>query len=499
MDYFEVRGVPSAMRQDGWWLAESSEQAPKRTNVAEGPWLRVLLLFALIALADVLLWQVAAGVSLAVFATSLIAAAVLVIESQMNKRRLAICMMTTLLSVLPVVEMFQPLSILILIMGISLTLSMVAGLRVYQLLKGSVRLLWVGPIQAITDAWSCAVNGGPIGVEKGQLRGALIGWGLPIFLSGVFVLLFAQANPILEDWLADFIPETMPAPNPVRGIFWVFIALLSWPCLILWRLQERLRATKHTVKAPRTFTVINQQSILRSLVMFNLLFAVQTGMDVFFLYGGGDLPDGMSYSQYAHRGAYPLMVTALMAGVFALVSKPFTKDAPILRILLLIWVAQNFALVCGSLVRLELYIDTYGLTHWRIAALIWMGLVAVSLCVTWLQISKDHTNNWMILRVGLLIGMVLYISAFVSLDRAIAHYNLTHDVRLDVRYMCDLGEPALPVVLKLRGQTATQFCRNFYEPNLSKAFVPEDWREWGFRNWRVRRSLQSITEAAMIP
>ena len=67
MDYFEVRGVPTAMAQDGWWLSDASETPRKWTGVGEGTWLRVLLLVVLIALADVLMWQVAAGVSLAVF------------------------------------------------------------------------------------------------------------------------------------------------------------------------------------------------------------------------------------------------------------------------------------------------------------------------------------------------------------------------------------------------------------------------------------------------
>jgi hypothetical protein len=85
--------------------------------------------------------------------------------------------------------------------------------------------------------------------------------------------------------------------------------------------------------------------------------------------------------------------------VLALISKPFAAQAPVLRVLLLLWVMQNFALVVGSLVRLEQYIDTYGLTHWRISALIWMALVAAGLCVTWLQIQKDHSNSWMMVRV----------------------------------------------------------------------------------------------------
>ena len=53
--------------------------------------------------------------------------------------------------------------------------------------------------------------------------------------------------------------------------------------------------------------------------MFNALFAVQTVLDLTYLWGGVALPDGMTYATYAHRGAYPLIVTALLAAGFVLV------------------------------------------------------------------------------------------------------------------------------------------------------------------------------------
>ena len=43
-------------------------------------------------------------------------------------------------------------------------------------------------------------------------------------------------------------------------------------------------------------------------------------MDFVYLWGGKTLPDGMSYAEYAHRGAYPLIATALLAGAFVLVA-----------------------------------------------------------------------------------------------------------------------------------------------------------------------------------
>ena len=52
--------------------------------------------------------------------------------------------------------------------------------------------------------------------------------------------------------------------------------------------------------------------------MFNALFAVQTVLDLAYLWGGVRLPDGMTYADYAHRGAYPLIATALLAAAFVL-------------------------------------------------------------------------------------------------------------------------------------------------------------------------------------
>jgi hypothetical protein len=131
--------------------------------------------------------------------------------------------------------------------------------------------------------------------------------------------------------------------------------------------------------------------------------------------------------------------------------------------------------------------------------LIWMALVAAGLCVTWLQIQKDHSNSWMMVRVGLLTCLTLYVCAFVSFDRAIARYNLTHHAQLDKWYVCSLGEGALPEIQNQTGQSADQYCDDYSYLGGAEAFIPNDWREWGFRNWRVRRSLKSMTEAVMIP
>ena len=80
--------------------------------------------------------------------------------------------------------------------------------------------------------------------------------------------------------------------------------------------MKRTRATVR--KRSWVDHVMNETSVRNALLMFNVMFALQTGLDLAIVSGGAALPEGLSYASYAHRGAYPLVVTALLAGVFAI-------------------------------------------------------------------------------------------------------------------------------------------------------------------------------------
>src|SRR3990167_2584670 len=103
-------------------------------------------------------------------------------------------------------------------------------------------------------------------------------------------------------------------------------------------------------------------SIAASLVLFNLIFALQNGLDLAYLWGGAGLPPGVTFAEYAHRGAYPLIATALLAGLFVLVFlRPGSATAanrPV-RILVTVWVAQNLFLVASTALRTIDYLQAY--------------------------------------------------------------------------------------------------------------------------------------------
>ena len=88
---------------------------------------------------------------------------------------------------------------------------------------------------------------------------------------------------------------------------------------------------------------------------------------------GAPLPGDLTLAGYAHRGAYPLIATALLAALFVLVTlRPGSETARSrgIKVLVTLWIAQNLLLVASTMCRTFDYIESYSLTVLRIAALI---------------------------------------------------------------------------------------------------------------------------------
>ena len=385
-------------------------------------------------------------------------------------------------------------------LGITAALVLIAGVGLQELLRATLRLWPLGVAATGFEA---------LRLRKSQsadeamttLNQTIRLWVMPLVMGFVFILLLLAANPIAANWLEGLSDFSFNLPSAARLVFWAALIPLGWTVLSLPLIKERLCAAPAIPKfGPAPEGIINAGSTTRALILFNGVFAVQTLMDVLYLYAGAALPEGMTYATYAHRGAYPLLVTALLAGGFALLTRRWTNGNDLLRGLLIAWVVQNIALVVSSLVRLDLYVDIYGLTRLRMAAAIWMGLVAVGLVLIVWQVWRGHRSGWLLLRVGALATGVLYLCCFASFDATIARHNLgrlpshveqslNRGTRYDQNYLCLLGDAAKPILRAFELEHDKIICH----PVSMLISTRDDWREWGFRNARARHSLAALT------
>ena len=453
----------------------------------------VLLLLALVALADWSVWQPdMPRLSLAVLVLVIALVAQVLLGWQWSRRAALIGWAGLVAGLLPLVEEVQALSLLMALLGLLHGVGwMVAGSGSAAAWTAALRFIANGPVQPMHDGVAFVNSAGHWRAMPGGFGGLLSDWGLPVALGTVFVGLLVLANPMFEGWL-EALGQWSPMLDfdPDRVMFWVLMAALVWPFLRLTVLRERLTAPLkgRAMLSLVPVAVVNERSVLRALVMFNLIFAVQSLLDLAYLWGGVTLPEGMTDARYAHRGAYPLLATALLAGGFALLAQPFLAGRPGLRVLLYLWVAQTVLLVVSSILRLDLYVGAYGLTHLRFAAFIWMGLVAAGLCLMLVQMMLRRGVGWLYVRSAGMGLVTLYAVCFVNVTGLVAGHNLARpELVIDNDYLCAMGDGALPAIRVWEQAHRLAPC-----PGYPPVAVPADWREWGFRNARLRHSLSAV-------
>jgi hypothetical protein len=468
--------------------------------------LKLAMTAGLAALADVLFYGQRLGLSVALFAVALIGGTHATNRMPSDRRRIVQAGLILVAGIIPVVEELNTLSFLLLALAMLIVTALLTrpeAIGLWTPLSALRQLLLIGPIRFVPEA---------AGAWRGpSFTRGLVVWFVPLAFGSLFVLLFASANPVIEEWLDAIKPgATASQINWQRALFWVAALSLVWPFIsVRWRNRKaRPDAPKLTVPEPDAIPsefdiLFSLPTILRSLILFNLLFAVESVLDIVYLWAGAALPGGISYAAYAHRGAYPLVITALLAAGFVLIAiRPgaTTAGPKLVCALLYLWIGQNVMLVLSSILRLKLYMDIYLLTYWRLAALIWMGLVAAGLVLIVIRVARNHSHLWLI-RMNLLAALAtLYVCSLTNFDAIIADYNVAHSweaggrgATIDDPYLVSLGPQTLPALQKTIMLRKTDYLLVASCDRLREAQGRDiaSWRSWGFRSHRLQRYLDT--------
>ena len=84
----------------------------------------------------------------------------------------------------------------------------------------------------------------------------------------------------------------------------------------------------------------------------------------------------------------------------------------------------------SSILRLDLYVGIYSLTYWRVAAFVWMGLVAAGLALIIVRIALGKSNQWLLSANLLTLSVTLYACCYINFAGLIAGYNVDHSLEM---------------------------------------------------------------------
>lgn len=165
---------------------------------------------------------------------------------------------------------------------------------------------------------------------------------------------------------------------------------------------------------------------------------------------GEGLPDGMTYSQYAHSGFWQLIVVAGINVVTVLVCKAVFSDHKILKFTLSIVSFCTFLMMISAAYKMLLYVKEYQLTFLRFLVLCFLCLLSIIMCGIIVSIYKRKMKLFRFMAVTAFCWFLAF--SFSRPDYQIAKYNIEHIENLtvgDVRYLMGLSLDAAPVIAQI--------------------------------------------------
>ncbi len=199
-------------------------------------------------------------------------------------------------------------------------------------------------------------------------------------------------------------------------------------------------------------------------VILNLLLLFLNITDIHYLFLKGELPKGITYSDYVHSGVEAVIMSIILAimmiAFYFRGHINFGSKSKHIKALTYIWIVQNIGLIVMAAVKNQLYIDAYSLTYLRIGVYYYLAFSIIGLILTFYKIyfKKD---TWFLFRSNSFVFYwVLILSCLFNWNIIVTRYNLKNSQEIDYSYLNTLGHQNYPILWESK----------FYDSNEREAY-----------------------------
>lgn len=319
----------------------------------------------------------------------------------------------------------------------------------------------------------------------------------------VFALLLGSGNAILGRWIVTATNSILgwfadPEVVLARTLLWVGLATFALTILRPRETPTGKRAWQYAVPdlpQPKSAALALWRSIALLAALNALFFAANTA-DAVYLWTGGALPEGVTYSEFVHNGVHNLIAAVVLSAVVIVLifqQVPAIRTAPAVKALALFWIAQNVVLITGVLLRLQRYIEVYDMSELRVYVGCFLLLVSVGFGLLTVHVIRHKGLGWLLLMNFAATFALFFVLQFLDVAKWVAACNVARweaDRRrtLDVEYLASLGASAIPSLIRVAetpDRTEAHQALVIIEkrkPQAQMYLAQLDWRSWQHRN-----------------
>lgn len=367
---------------------------------------------------------------------------------------------------------------------------------------------------------------------------------LPLIIGAIFFQLYRAGNPRFDEltagfldgfWelLGDFLAEIM-TPHAFFFLFALtmcatllyryapkFVLQLEqyWTDMLLRRKVRRA----HWLK-PRSLNPLERERRMGVLllVLVNALLLVVNAIDISWVWLGFEVPEGFSLKQFVHEGTWVLICSILLSMLILLHlfrgNLNFYSRIGTLKLLALLWIAQNFILGISVFLRNYHYISFHGLAYKRIGVIVFLALVLVGLITLYIKV-RERRSLFYLARVNAWAAFAMLVGlTTIDWDSFIVRTNLRHPNRgeVDIDNYLAMSDKVLPLLYANIDLVEAQMERHrqnrvrwvdsldpleFRDQLDAKRdlflarFASQEWPEW---NWADQRTMAKLRAGSSV-
>ena len=278
---------------------------------------------------------------------------------------------------------------------------------------------------------------------SGKAHEVLIGIVIAIPVLLIVGWLLMSADLVFSNMIARFF-DGIRIPANLAGIcFMLGFGFVSSYCGVRYTAYKKQQQSREYKMLTETTVVLTVATLLA------ILYVAFCSIQIVYLFcGGGELPAGVTYAEYARGGFFQLLAVCILnLGAVPAMEHFFQRKRAVDMVLTVISVC-TLIMTASSAWRMILYIKAYQLTFLRVVVLVALGvitlLMAGVICYIW-------NRRFPLFRYGMVVVCISYLLfAFAHVDAGIAAYDLAQiengNDAGDYSYLACLSTDAAPVV-----------------------------------------------------
>lgn len=325
--------------------------------------------------------------------------------------------------------------------------------------------------------------------KDGKAQYVILGIVIAIPCVLILGLLLGSADRVFE----HFMVSILSALTITENIFGI-------TCMLLFGFFAAYCGLHYIVEHAALIRVKEHQKgepILAITIMgiISILYLIFSVIQIVYLFVGNmELPEGMTYAQYARSGFFQLLFVCVLNLGLVLSMKKYFRKSKVLDIILLIISGCTYIMTASSALRMMMYVNTYQLTYLRVSVLVALFAIAILLVGVILVIVNPRFRFF---RFAVVVVSIIYVGfAFSHVDYFIADYNLSRIEKnvdsfggsvADYQYISNLSTDAAPILI--------DYAMNYGDTGWFKRYYfnnKEEMNEVTLRNFNVSHMVAKV-------